>query len=344
MSGMPDSTFADPKDHLIADLQRQLAASNAERDEALAERDEALARETATAEVLQVINSSPGDLAPVFDALLEKAMRRCNAAFGELHIYEGDRFRPAAMRGLPPALREFRISNPPRGTPGTFTGRILSGADVVQIEDLKAEQAYLNGVYSRRGLVDLGGARSAVGVALRKEGILLGVIFMYRQTVHPFSGTHIALLQNFAAQAVIAMENARLLAETREALAQQTATAEVLGVINSSRGDLAPVFNAMLEKAMYLCEGGFGAFFSRDGDLIRPIALRNMPSRFMDYLTNERVRLQTMLGPEFENGPIIHISDLAASDGYQRGVPLAVAAVEWGKIRTFLVVPLLRRS
>src|SRR4051794_24909196 len=139
MSATPDSTLADPKDHLIADLQRQLAASNAERDEALAERDEALARETATAEVLQVINSSPGDLTPVFDALLEKAMLRCNADFGELHTYEGDRFRPVAMRGLPPALREFRISNPPRGTPGTFTGRILTGADVVQIKDLKAE-------------------------------------------------------------------------------------------------------------------------------------------------------------------------------------------------------------
>jgi two-component system NtrC family sensor kinase len=231
MSAIPDSTLAD-SERLIADLQRQLA-------ECRAERDEALAQQTATAEVLQVINSSPGDLAPVFDAMLEKAMRLCGAAFGQLGVYDGESFRTAAQRGVPAAYVEYRKQNPPNYGPGTMPARILAGERVVHVIDLMQEDAYRTGEPNRRALVDLGKARTSLAVALAKGEVILGYLNIYRQKVNPFSDEQVALLENFAAQAMIAMENARLLTETREALKQQTATAAVLQVINSSPGDLA---------------------------------------------------------------------------------------------------------
>src|SRR5207237_9595053 len=135
-----------------------------------------------------------------------------------------------------------------------------------------------------------------------------------------------------------------LVTEPREALQTQTATAEVLGVINTSPGDLAPVFDAMLDKAMRLCEAACGTFFTRDGELVRAVGMRNMPQPFSDYLTAEPVRLRTMLGPSFAEAPLLHVADLAASEGYRRGIPLFPAGVEPGGIRTYLVVPLRKES
>src|SRR5215472_11254420 len=245
MSATPDSTLANPEQR-IADLERQLAEREAELAECKAERDEAVQRETATAEVLQVINSSPADLAPVFDAMLEKAMQLCTAAFGMLWIYDGDHEHAAAHRGVPPAHVEFIMGGPHRGEEDPLTQRFLRGERFVYVGDVAAGEAYRAGNPHARALVDLGGGRSALSVPLRKDGTLLGFVVMYWREVCRFQDKQIALLQNFAAQAVVAMENARLLTETREALEQQTATAEVLQVINASPGDLAPVFDAML--------------------------------------------------------------------------------------------------
>src|SRR5579864_3379678 len=299
----PSSTSADPQ-QIIADLQRQIAKLTAERDEALAQ-------QAATAELLQVINASPGDLAPVFDAMLEKARQLCEAAFGILWTYDGAKFHAAALQGLPPeAAAEVWSEGPHPANPSSTRGLLLRGEPFVHVADVAVSEPYQSGGVLRRVLVDLGGARTLLGVPLRRDNALIGVFIVYRQEVRPFTDKQIAVLQNFAAQAVIAMENARLLTETREALEQQTATAEVLGVINSSPGDLAPVFDAMLEKALRLCDATFGTLFTRDGDVGRLVAWRNVPDAFAEYLTRNPMKLRTILGPDFRNGPVIHIEDL----------------------------------
>src|SRR6516162_9601293 len=205
-----------------------------EADEALRE---ALEQQTATAEVLQVINSSPGDLATVFEAMLEKAVRLCGAAFGTLSKIDGNEFCGIAWHNAPPAFVET-MRQPRPIVPGNAYYRLLHGEHVVHIEDVTAEDIYRAGNPARRALADLAGARTVLWAAMRKDNKPLGAFVIYRQEVRPFTEKQIALLQNFAAQAVIAMENARLINETREALEQQTATAEVLQVINSSPADL----------------------------------------------------------------------------------------------------------
>jgi PAS domain S-box-containing protein len=245
----------------------------------LSETRESLEQQTATAEVLQVINSSPGNLTPVFDAMLEKAIRVCDADAGVLLTYDGECFWPVAHRGLVEFPRD-----PIRSHPETGSGRLARGEDIVHILDSALGAPVEAGDVGRLALLKLGGARTQVAAAMRKEGKLLGSFTIWRREVRAFSDTQIALLQNFAAQAVIAMENARLITETREALEQQTATAEVLQVINSSPGDLGPVWDEMLERATRICEATFGALLTWDGERLHWVAFRGVPAELVDAL------------------------------------------------------------
>src|SRR6516225_7784241 len=208
MSPTPDGGLADLQQK-IADLHHQLAASNAERDEALA-------RESATAEILQVINSSPGDLTPVFDAMLEKAMRLCEANLGALYRFDGEAIHHLAAQGASPETAEL-LKQSVRIEPESAIGHLArSGDEVIHNLDITADETYRTGVPSRLKLVEITRARTVLWVALRKDVRLVGVFIIYRQEVRPFTDKQIALLQNFADQAVIAMENARLLGELQQ--------------------------------------------------------------------------------------------------------------------------------
>jgi GAF domain-containing protein len=332
---MPDHQPADPL-QTIADLRRQL-------DERTAERDEALAQQTATAEVLQVINSSPGDLAPVFDAILDKAIYLCEAAFGTLWTYDGEHFSAVALHRVPQAFAQFWSREPFPTERGSAHERLTHGERVVQFEDVAARTPIGP---ARRSLVEGGDARTVIAVPLRKDDVLLGAITAFRQEVRPFTDKQIALLQNFAAQAVIAMENARLIIETQEALDQQTATAEVLQVINASPGDLAPVFKAMLERAMRLCGGGYGSLLRFDGELFRVMAVAHGDGQIEEQ---HRRRLPFKPAPNgaldriVQGEQIAFVEDMLQDDAYRASLPAAEqfrAVVDSGGYRSLLNVAL----
>jgi GAF domain-containing protein len=311
----------------IADLQKQVGSLTRQLREAREE-------QTATAEVLQVINSSSGDLTPVFQAMLEKAMRLCDANFGILWTYDGKRFRPAALHGLPAAFVDF-LSHPIELVDSAALGDIARARGFVHVADLASSGAHAESSL-RRATVDLGGARTGLGVPLHKGDALLGIFVIYRQEVRPFTGKEIALVQNFAAQAVIAIENAQLLSETREALERQTATAEVLQVINSSPGDLTPVFEAILEKAHRLCAVAHGSLQLYDGRKFRAVAVHGLSQAFADKLRQGYVPGPNVPGRRLiEGARFAHVADLGEIDD-----PTAQAAVELSDIRTTLFVPL----
>ena len=309
---------------------------------------ESLEQQTATSEVLRVISSSPSELAPVFHTMLANATRLCDATFGLLLLYEGDwRFRVVAMSNVSPAFAELRQREPIfEVSPQTGLGRAVAAKDVVHIADYAEEGIYKEQRHPAAvALGDLGGARTYLVVPLLKDKEIAGAIAIYRQQVRPFTDKQIELVKNFAAQAVIAIENTRLLNELRECLDRQTATSEVLSVISSSPGELEPVFNAMLENAARICEAQFGLLNLYDGSAFRNVALHNTPPQFAR-------RLSEIIHPHPESGlaqvartrQIVHIDDIRTRQPYLDGDKAVVDLVDLGGARTVVLVPMLNEG
>ena len=309
---------------------------------------ESLEQQTATSEVLRVISSSPGQLEPVFSAMLENAVRICGAKFGILLLSEDDGFRTVAMHGVPPAYAEARRRDPvTRHAPGTALAHVLTSKQPAQVADVQSEPAYYNDP-SRAALLKLAGARSVVAVPMVKEDHLVGAIFIYRQEVRPFTEKQVELMKNFASQAVIAIENARLLTELRKSLQQQTATADVLKMISSSAGELEPVFKTMLAKAVELCEASFGAMWLVDGEGYRTAAMHgDLPQAYVEQWRSGTLHLPQADIPmvrAIRSRKTVHTPDMRKEKAYLEGDPLAVSAADIGCIRTLVTVPMLKEG
>src|SRR5262245_58007424 len=334
---------------------RPSAAAGAEGNDVVAlrrELSEALEQQAATSEVLRVIAGSGGKLAPVFNTVLANAVRICEAKFGALLLYEGDSFRFVALHNLPPAFAEERRRNPIiRPGPATALARLVRTKRFVHIADVRADPAYAERDPTRVTLTELRGARSFLQVPLLKDNELVGALGIYRQEVRPFTDKQIALVESFARQAVIAIENARLLNELRqrttdlsEALEQQTATSEVLRVISSSPGEVEPVFQAMLDNAVRICEAKFGILFRYVGDAFEAVALFGVPAAYAADLKSglRRPSPDTGLGRLAKTRRAVHIHDLCTEQAYRKRDPIRVATVEKGGARSFLAVPMLK--
>jgi two-component system, NtrC family, sensor kinase len=332
---MPSVALSHPR-RTTAELESQIDRLQGELQQRTAERDAALARETAAAEVLAIINCSHGDLAPVFEAMLDRALALCGAAFGVLWTYDGERIHAAAIRGNTRKFVDFITRTPHPVGPDNAHGRLLRGESVVHIADVAEDQAFRSGDPIRRALVEEGG-RTLLAVPLRKDGAFLGDFVLHRQEVRPFSDREIALAQNFAAQAVVAMENARLLTETQEALEKQTATAEILRIISRSPTDLQPTFEAIAASATRICGAAHGAVFRFDGALIHlgahygatPAEADNVRSAFPIPPSRGGATARAILTRQ-----LVHILDPAADPEY------ALARLK--QFGTMLSVPLLR--
>jgi GAF domain-containing protein len=335
--------FIDKQIELVRNFAAQ-AVIAIENTRLLNELRESLEQQTATAEVLQVINSSAGSLTPVFEAMLDRAMQLCEAAFGGIWILEGDRYTAVALQGVPEAYAQFLAGTTLIPGPGTAPYRLMHGESFVHNIDLKSEEPYQGGDRQRRALVDLGGVRTALQAALRKDDAVLGIITIYRQEVRPYTDKQIELLQNFAAQAVVAMENARLLSELRQSLEQQTATADVLRVISSSPGELEPVFQAMLANATRICEAELGMLWRAEGTGFRAVSLHGVPPDLAGMRRDQAFHFdpKTPLGRLAKTKQLVHVADARNETAYIEGLQPFKEFVDKFGASTLLLVPMLK--
>ena len=302
------------------------------------ETKEALEQQTATSEVLQVISSSPGDLEPVFEAMLENAVRICDATFGNIYRWDGEAMHLAATHNTPSAFAELRMRSPLGTQESPVVGRMLATKTAVHIADVAASQNHIG----QRAVADaeLGGVRTYVAVPMLKENELIGAFILSRQELRPFTDKQIALVTSFANQAVIAIENTRLLNELRESLQQQTATADVLKVISRSTFDLQAVLDTLTESAARLCDADKCAIMQRDGDLYRTAAHCGFSPELTQYAKEHPLRPDrgSMTGRAALEGRAIHVPDVLADPEY------TASGYQSFGYRTALAVPLLREG
>jgi len=305
---------------------------------------EALEQQTAASEVLSIISSSPAELEPVFQAILANATKLCGAKFAGLSLYDGEALRYVAHYNVPPEYAEMRRRELYRPPPRSGVAKMVRTKQPVQISDLRTSPAYLEGDSTLRAIVDVGGARTMLLIPMLKDDKLIGGVGIYRQEVLPFTDRQVALVQNFAAQAVIAIENARLLSELRQSLEQQTAAANVLRVISSSPGDLKPVFDAILENATRICQAGFGTLYLAEGNVYRTTATHNVPPAYAEWRQREPVIGITgnaALARVVRTKSAVQIADVTIDPAYRED-PQRQQFITLTGARTLICVPMLK--
>jgi GAF domain-containing protein len=327
------------------DLQEQVATLTRELTEARDELTAALEYQTATGEVLNVISRSPSDVQPVFDMIAERAARLCVGQFCFVYRFDGQLLHFVAHHSLTPEVLEMnRRAYPAPPSRRSAAARAILERDFVQIPDIDADPDY---VLQAQAMV--GHYRSVVGVPILRDGVPIGAIAVARAPAGLLPDRQIELLKTFADQAAIAIENARLFNETKEALEQQTATSEVLKVISSSAGELEPVFNAMLENATRICEATFGGLFLLEGaTLFRTVAIHSKES-YDDYLRRNpvidlRENPGTPLDRVANTKQVVHIPDLRTDQSYIGKNRFIVRLVEAVGTRSFVSVPMLKEG